>query len=210
MGLVTSLIAPVASGFLPEWRLPLASSLDVLDGWVPIQAVTEVRPSDSAPLVAETPAMNKTPDARVRSTTPVFFWIWLGGATCAGVVLLGGISRVMTLLYRSKPLADAECNAVAKEISSTLGIKRRVRLLENDRAVLGAWGVLKPRIFLPRDVGDWPNERIRAVLTHEMAHIKRFDWPVQMLAEVARAVYWFNPAFWLVLSFAETRKRTCM
>jgi TonB family protein len=30
-----------------------------------------------------------------------------------------------------------------------------------------------------------------------LAHIKRFDWPVQMLSEIARGVYWFNPLFWL-------------
>jgi TonB family protein len=36
------------------------------------------------------------------------------------------------------------------------------------------------------------------VLTHELAHITRFDWPVQMLAEIARAVYWFNPLFWFL------------
>src|SRR5262249_47808385 len=41
-------------------------------------------------------------------------------------------------------------------------------------------------------------ERIRVVLTHEFAHIKRWDWPVQLVAELARAVYWFNPLFWLI------------
>jgi hypothetical protein len=35
------------------------------------------------------------------------------------------------------------------------------------------------------------------VLGHELAHIKRHDWVVQVLAEAARAIYWFNPVFWL-------------
>jgi TonB family protein len=71
-----------------------------------------------------------------------------------------------------------------------------VQLFRNERAVLGTWGFLRPRIFLPHDADEWPDERIHVVLTHEFAHIKRFDWPVQMLAEIARAVYWFNPLFW--------------
>jgi beta-lactamase regulating signal transducer with metallopeptidase domain len=34
--------------------------------------------------------------------------------------------------------------------------------------------------------------------SHEVAHIERCDWLVQVLAEAARTVYWFNPLFWLL------------
>src|SRR5690606_18119326 len=51
-------------------------------------------------------------------------------------------------------------------------------------------------VLLPEAV-DWPEERIRAVLLHELAHIRRNDWLVQLLAGVLRAVYWFNPLVWL-------------
>jgi beta-lactamase regulating signal transducer with metallopeptidase domain len=35
------------------------------------------------------------------------------------------------------------------------------------------------------------------VLGHELAHIRRSDWLVQLLAEVLRSVYWFNPVVWI-------------
>jgi TonB family protein len=197
VGLVASLIAPIATGFLPQWRLPSGSGLNIPEAWSSGRFVTEVRSPDPTP-AAEKTAVNSRSAALVPPTASLLFWIWLGGVVCAGVVFFGGVSRVATLLYRSKPLVGGDCNAAAKKIVAILGIKRRVQLLENDRAVLGAWGIFKPKIFLPHDVGDWPNERVRAVLTHEMAHIKRFDWPVQMLAEVARGVCWFNPLYWLV------------
>jgi hypothetical protein len=38
------------------------------------------------------------------------------------------------------------------------------------------------------------------VLAHELAHIQRHDWMVQVLADAARAIYWFNPIFWLASS----------
>ena len=38
------------------------------------------------------------------------------------------------------------------------------------------------------------------VLAHELAHIQRHDWVVQVLADAARAIYWFNPIFWLASS----------
>ena len=197
VGLVTSLVAPIATGFLPEWRLPWGGRLATPAAWSSSQFVIEVKSSDPT-LVSEKTTVNSASAALVRPAASLLFWIWLGGVVLAGVVLIRGVSRVAALLYRSKPLVGSEWNEAAKDIVATLGIKRRVRLLVNDRAVLGAWGMFKPRVFLPRDINDWPNERVRAVLTHEMAHIERFDWPVQMLAEVARGVCWFNPLYWLV------------
>ena len=35
------------------------------------------------------------------------------------------------------------------------------------------------------------------MLAHELAHIKRGDWLIQMVAEMARAGYWFNPLVWI-------------
>jgi BlaR1 peptidase M56/carboxypeptidase family protein/TonB-like protein len=51
---------------------------------------------------------------------------------------------------------------------------------------------------LPAGAGDWSEERARVVLSHELAHIRRGDWIVQMSAELLRGVYWFNPLLWIV------------
>ena len=51
--------------------------------------------------------------------------------------------------------------------------------------------------MLPADASDWPEDRIRIVLGHELAHVRRGDWLVQMAAELVRSVYWFNPLVWI-------------
>ncbi len=53
------------------------------------------------------------------------------------------------------------------------------------------------RSFFRQARASWAEERIRVVLCHELAHIGRQDWVVQMLAELLRAVYWFNPLVWI-------------
>ena len=55
-----------------------------------------------------------------------------------------------------------------------------------------------PVILLPIDANRWQTERLRAVLLHELAHIKRWDWTMQMVAQVTCAIYWFNPLVWFV------------
>lgn len=59
------------------------------------------------------------------------------------------------------------------------------------------WGILKPAILLPVEASEWPRERLEAVLLHEFAHVRRFDFASQLLAELACALYWFNPFVWL-------------
>jgi TonB family protein len=56
---------------------------------------------------------------------------------------------------------------------------------------------VRPVILLPAEADDWDDEKARVVLAHEVAHIHRHDWVVQLLAECLRAAYWFNPLFWI-------------
>ena len=52
-------------------------------------------------------------------------------------------------------------------------------------------------MLLPSDAERWDEPRIRVVLAHELAHVCRRDWLVQTTADVIRAVFWFNPLFWV-------------
>jgi hypothetical protein len=56
---------------------------------------------------------------------------------------------------------------------------------------------VKPKVRAAADVDEWPRERLDVVLAHEVAHITRADWFVQTAAEICKAIYWFNPLFWI-------------
>ena len=59
-------------------------------------------------------------------------------------------------------------------------------------------GVLSPAILLPLGADCWTGERLRAVLLHESAHVRRRDGLALLAAQVACALYWFQPLAWLV------------
>ena len=61
------------------------------------------------------------------------------------------------------------------------------------------WGLANPVILLPADSTNWPIERLRAVLLHELAHVQRFDCLTQIIGQIARAVHWSNPLAWLAV-----------
>ena len=70
------------------------------------------------------------------------------------------------------------------ELSARHGVRARVLLLKTDAPdVLATWGLRRPRILLPSHCESWSDARIRIVLSHELAHIRRADWPIQIAAD---------------------------
>ena len=59
------------------------------------------------------------------------------------------------------------------------------------------WGVMKPVVLMPAEADAWPEDRLRIVLLHELAHVKRADCLTHLLAQTACAVYWINPLSWI-------------
>jgi beta-lactamase regulating signal transducer with metallopeptidase domain len=57
-------------------------------------------------------------------------------------------------------------------------------------------GVLRPMIFLPAGWREWEEEKLEAVIAHEMSHIRRRDGLTQCLALAHRAIFWFSPFSW--------------
>src|SRR5262249_48943390 len=80
------------------------------------------------------------------------------------------------------------------ELSRRLRIRRQVQLLESDCPDLPATaGWLRPVILLPADWPEWADHDRRAVLAHELAHVRRRDLPATLLALVGRALHFYHP-----------------
>jgi TonB family protein len=61
-------------------------------------------------------------------------------------------------------------------------------------------GILRPVILIPETSSSWTPARRRAVLAHELAHVRRHDPLIFLMAHVATIVYWFHPLCWLAAS----------
>ncbi len=96
----------------------------------------------------------------------------------------------------------------ARKSASCLEVKGRVKLrqaisLEKVTVPL-TYGIWYPVVVLPAGADEWPSERLHAALLHEMAHIKRYDWALQMLGHLVAALYWFHPLIWIGLKQMRT------
>jgi TonB family protein len=61
-------------------------------------------------------------------------------------------------------------------------------------------GVMRPVILLPTSARDWDDQRLRAVLLHESAHVRRRDCMAKYIAQGSRALLWWNPLAWMLVA----------
>lgn len=142
--------------------------------------------------------------------------IWLIGIVISLAFLFTGLARLAWLASRARPMrdggggdgdndsnggSDSRWTAIATELTGEgeFELRRPVALLHSDHPVLlVTWGLRRPKILLPAGAARWTDARIRIVLSHELAHVRRHDWAMQVTATLLRAVYWFNPLAWIV------------
>jgi bla regulator protein blaR1 len=87
-----------------------------------------------------------------------------------------------------------ELNRLAAEA----GVSRTVHLMLSPGVSSPVtYGVLQPAIVLPEDAVEWGIEDLQRALTHEIEHVRRGDWLVQLLSRLACALYWFHPLAWI-------------
>ena len=123
------------------------------------------------------------------------FLLWFNGFFALTVRWLIGLMGVRRLALRATAATDA---VWLPEAGGKAGSRRLPEVLESSEAATPlTCGVFRPRIILPVTSRLWRSDRLSVVLLHEMAHVKRKDCLTQALAQLACAVYWFNPLVWL-------------
>ena len=176
---------------LAAWTVVLAASLSMpmLSRLAPLHVpMVLVFPAMSIDGVGEVfpAAMLNRPDQRRpddRSQPSLQEWVqvaYFAGTTTLAARLLLGIALSLRLMARSVPFR-------ADWIAGL-----RVRISRDVSAPVTVAGT----ILLPPDAEGWPAETRRAVLAHERAHVARWDFLLLVLAQVNRAVFWFDPVSW--------------
>lgn len=101
---------------------------------------------------------------------------------------------------RCVPYPDAAAIQILDAAAARLAAPEGIHLLQApaDHLPTGpmTWGLQRPVVVLPPGALLWPPARMRSVLLHEVAHVRRRDWAGYLLANVACAVYWFHPLVW--------------
>ena len=120
--------------------------------------------------------------------------VWLLGVAMVLIRLVAPLRRLRMLRRTGRTWRAAE--AVVEQVSIQ---RRSVEVVLHDAlSAPMTFGVRYPVIGLPLDAPEWPAAGLRHALIHEVAHIQRNDWLVQVIGRIVCAIYWFHPLAWLV------------
>ena len=227
LALIAALAMPALSFALPRWEMPIVTlpSAQVEQAVQPVDQ-NDARVTPAPPIATATNRANAEPSgtgtapatqpARVRQL-PAISWqrlvafIWLAGMLAVAARLVVGLVAVAWMSRKTELVINAPWLPFARELAAEIGISPNLNFMRSSRTTMPmAWGIFRPSVLMPADADNWPLERLRIVLLHELAHVKRRDCLTHALAQIACAVYWFNPLFWIAVRHARTeRERAC-
>jgi beta-lactamase regulating signal transducer with metallopeptidase domain len=180
----------------------------------PVAVTVDVDPTiapDVAPALALAPSAAAPGPSLASRVWRARWLIWALGVLAVLGRLLLGIARVGAIVHEAAPVTDPEWTSLVVRVSRRLGIYRRIRLRMGPAgAVPVTCGIIAPLIILPADALGWDDERRALVLTHELAHVRRFDVLTHLLGQCAVALFWFHPLAWIASARMRLeRERAC-
>jgi beta-lactamase regulating signal transducer with metallopeptidase domain len=182
---------------LPEWPILLPKAWS---GSEVTSSLSFVNDAATPPVITRTSGgvVGDLSGSRLPRLAVVLGVIWSVGVGVGIGLLAAGLARLRRLALGSRVVSSGSWRDVADEVSRRYGVRRPVRVLCcHHPTLLATWGWTRPTILLPEGALAWAEDRVHAVLRHELAHVARGDWIVILTANVLRAVNWFNPLLWL-------------
>ena len=123
--------------------------------------------------------------------------LWIGGMAVLFTVFAVLLIRNYWALRTAEPVTD---NEYITQWRTNHRLKRPLKIVRSALVTSPAsFGVLRPRIILPKAMDADGGEKLQYILAHEYFHIRRFDMLWKLLALCAVCVHWFNPLAWVML-----------
>ncbi|CAG5011574.1 hypothetical protein DYBT9275_04977 [Dyadobacter sp. CECT 9275] len=158
---------------------------------------------------------------QIPMATRILFWLnnhiqelvicWLIGAALLMLRFAGGWIYTERLKYTSRIVMDQQWRARFGVLTAKLNITKSIEFRESARIASPiVIGVLQPAVLIPLGLlTGFSVSQIEAILTHELAHIRRNDYLVNLLQSVAEVIFFFHPAIWWLSEKIRTERENC-
>lgn len=143
---------------------------------------------------------------------PFIVLVWILGVFVLTLRMLGELAYIQHLRHSKGKFITGKWQDRLQEIAWEMGIQHTVELKESLR-INGPilTGYFKPIILIPFGlITNLTPAQMESVLAHELAHIKRHDYLVNLVQSLVETVLFFNPAVWWISSLIRTeREHSC-
>ncbi len=137
--------------------------------------------------------------------------VWLGGVLVLLVRLSLQLAGIRKIRRESASVSDPALVALFRTLKQKLAIGRPIGLLVSGGIqVPCVMGIFKPALLLPASIltGTSP-EVLEAILAHELMHIRRYDYLVNLCQMLIETLFFFNPAVWWINRQVRIEREAC-
>lgn len=172
-----------------------------------VEGATSIPGPSAAPAFA-------LPAGLARGVEPLLPWIttlWLVGVAALSLLHLAGLRGAHRLRIQGTTPAPEAWVRTVERLARRLEVRRAVVLLQSTVAkVPSVVGWLRPAIVVPASafVGLHPAQ-LEALLAHELAHVRRGDYLVNLLQTVVETLFFYHPATWWISGEMRREREHC-
>ena len=142
---------------------------------------------------------------------PLIVTLWLIGMVFFLLRLLGGLAFIQKLKTQQQQALSNEWQTVFEKIHNKFPMRKTVRIVESALAKTPmVVGYLKPVILFPLGaVNQLTQQEVEAVLAHELAHIYRNDYLLNIIQSFIEIIFYYHPAVWWISANIRTERENC-
>ena len=121
--------------------------------------------------------------------------VWLAGALFLATRILIHTNRIRRIIHETPPSNDAMLLELLYNCQQEMGTRSMLRVIASDKIDSPAlFGLIRPSLLLPSDLlANADHGTLRYILLHEIAHLKRHDILMTLIASALHVLHWFNP-----------------
>ena len=141
----------------------------------------------------------------------VILIVWLSGVVLLSLRLLGGWIVARRLITRAVRPVSADIHSLVRRVAGRMALDRAVRVFESSAVAVPVMvGWIKPVVLLPAAAlsGLTPTQ-VEALIAHELAHVRRNDYIVNLLQSVVETLLFYHPAVWWVSARIRAEREHC-
>ena len=142
---------------------------------------------------------------------PILVCLWLTGAVGRLLLMLGGVWRVRTWMAEAIPLNESHLQKSFDQLCRSMSFRSNVRLAVSERlSSPSVAGILRPIVMIPSSLLTGLSLReMELVLAHELAHIRRHDFVINLLQRASESLLFYHPAVWWISNQISIERENC-
>jgi beta-lactamase regulating signal transducer with metallopeptidase domain len=174
-------------------------------------SVAPISPGSGAPNATNPSTAVVTRGSAIADYLPLLVWAWFGGVVALSFRAFGGWMVASQLTRRYARPAEEHWQDRFSAVLERMRVSRPVKLAVSSTACVPAVvGWLKPVVLMPATVFTGLTvEQIEALIAHELAHVQRHDYAINLLQTAVETLLFYHPAVWWVGRCIRNERENC-